>query len=175
MRRPAGTHARQSGEVMDRSGRMHDDVVMTEVDGLPNLKRLKVRRERLAEAADVLEAAVTSAAGEPAAWRDEVRSAVTELQAALVDHVDVVEADGGLYSEIAGSSQRLLPMVERLRRDHRDLAERIDGLDALASASEIQVDALREGSLDLRTQISHHRHRGADLLWEHYNVDIGGF
>ena len=35
------------------------------------------------------------------------------------------------------------------------------------------VDDVREQALALLAQISRHRHRGADLLWDSYDFDIG--
>ena len=146
---------------------------MGEGDVPATMKRLKVRRERLADAAGDLERAVTSAAGDPVVWHGEVRVAVGEVRKALAAHVDEVEAPGGLYVEVAGVSPRLLPMVERLRRDHDDLSGRIDGLGDLL-VDDGPVDAIREAALALLLEISRHRHRGADLLWEFYDVDVGG-
>jgi len=37
----------------------------------------------------------------------------------------------------------------------------------------VPVEDAREGCLMLLIDISRHRHRGADLLWEFYDVDIG--
>jgi len=150
-----------------------DDHLMGDVDVPTTMHRLKVRRERLADAAAEVERAVTSAAGDSVAWHGEVRAAVGEIRGALAAHVDEVEAPGGLYVEVAGASPRLLPMVERLRRDHDDLAGRIGGLDQLL-VDDGPVDAIRDAALALLLEISRHRHRGADLLWEFYDVDIGG-
>jgi hypothetical protein len=46
------------------------------------------------------------------------------------------------------------------------LRERVGG-DAL------DVDAVREDVVDLLADISRHRHRGADLIWNSYDLDIG--
>jgi hypothetical protein len=40
--------------------------------------------------------------------------------------------------------------------------------------SEDAVDAIRAEVLELLLAVSRHRQRGADLVYEGYNVDIGG-
>ena len=146
---------------------------MTDDDGSP-LDRLKVRREGLADTAVVLELAITSAAGDPSLWRGRVREALEQVRSALTDHIEEVEASGGLYDNITASSPRLLRTVEQLRRDHIAMAERIQDLEALLAPDDTPVGDVRDAALALMADISRHRHRGADLIWEFYDVDIGG-
>ncbi|MDY7102977.1 MAG: hypothetical protein S0880_17490 [Actinomycetota bacterium] len=147
---------------------------MAENEGSSTLDRLRERRERLASAADELERAITRAGGEPARWGGAARAALDQVGAALAAHVEEVEAPGGLFAEVARTSPRLIHAVDTLRQDHAVLRERVDALTALAAADPVSVDAVREAALELLVEISRHRQRGADLLWERYNVDIGG-
>ena len=151
-----------------------DDAGVVEADNPGTLKRLRARRARFGGAAAGLESAVVGAAGDRVAWRRSVGVAVQELRIALVDHIQEAEAPGGFYAEIASTNPRLLPAVERLRRDHDDMEVRIAELDALVAADDPSVDAVRDAALRLLSEISRHRHRGADLVWELYDVDIGG-
>lgn len=145
---------------------------MSDGDAPGTVERLRVRRRRLAMAADGLEQAITSAAGDTTSWRGQVRRALEELGAALTAHVAEADGPGGLFDEIAATSPRLLPTVERLRRDHDDLAGQVRQLEVLVAGDE--VPAVRDAALTLLADISRHRHRGADLMWELYDVDIGG-
>lgn len=146
---------------------------MADADGV-DLERLRVRRTRLGAAANELERVATSAAGDPVGWSAGVRAAVAEVRTALEDHVIEAEASGGLFAEVASTDPRLLPAVERLRHDHTDLAERLDRLNAALGAGDVDVERVREDVLAFRAELSRHRLRGADLLWELYDVDIGG-
>jgi hypothetical protein len=147
---------------------------VVEADNTGSLERLRARRVRFGRAAASLESAIVGAAGDRAVWLRSVGAALQGLRVALVDHVQEAEAPSGLYAEIAETNPRLLPAVERLRRDHADMDLRIDDLEALVDADQPSTDAVRDAALVLLSEISRHRLRGADLVWELYDVDIGG-
>lgn len=151
--------------------------VSPDIDGVTDaVERVVPHRVALSEAADELERAVTSAAGDERAWRKDVAVAVVAVGDALAGHIDEVEADDGLYAEILGRTPRLSHSIDRLRRDHDDMRERLAELAPLVSApirGPEQVEAIREKCLDLLREISRHRHRGADLIYDSYDWDIG--
>ena len=136
------------------------------------LGRIKVRRERLEAAAIDLESAVTRA-GDPETWIAGVQAAATEVGAALQAHVDEVETPGGLFADITERTPRLIHAIDVLRREHGTMAEQIERLDAALADRRSSVDDIRDCALALLAQISRHRHRGADLLWDSYDFDIG--
>ena len=146
---------------------------MGDNDVLETLERVKERRERLGSAADGLERAITRAAGDERTWRAGVRSALDEVRAALDAHVDEVEAPGGLYTDIITRSPRLTHGIERLRHDHLTMSGQIADLAAAVAPGGGSVETTRESALVLIAEISRHRHRGADLLWDSYDLDIG--
>ena len=146
---------------------------MGDNDVLETLERVKERRERLGSAADGLERAITRAAGDEQSWRTGVRSALDEVRAALDAHVDEVEAPGGLYTDIITRSPRLTHGIERLRHDHLTMSGQIADLEAALAPDGASVETTRESALVLIAEISRHRHRGADLLWDSYDLDIG--
>jgi hypothetical protein len=150
-----------------------DDRLMTENAASVSLDRIKERRERLGRAADVLELAVVRPAPDPRRWRDNARVVLAELSAALEDHVQEVEAEGGLFDDIATRTPRLIHAVDVLRGEHLTLAKQIAELRSLLGDDDSSVASIRDGALVLLAEISRHRHRGADLLWDSYNVDIG--
>lgn len=137
------------------------------------LERVKVQRERLAEAADALERALTRPSGNEAAWRDATLVAADEVGASLAAHVDEVESADGLFAVIMSRSPRLAHEIERLRREHTNLGSEISELEVLTRSADATVDDIRESALVLLADISRHRHRGADLIWESFDFDIG--
>lgn len=147
---------------------------MAEYERSSTLERLRERRERLGRAADELERAITRAAGQPGAWSEGVRAALDQVGAALAAHVEEVEGPNGLFADITRASPRLIHAVERLRDDHTAMAEQVEEVEGLRAAGDVPVDTIREAALALLAEISRHRQRGADLLWDRYNVDIGG-
>lgn len=160
---------------MDRADHPCDDRPMVESDVSTALGGARERRERLAAAADGLEQAITRAPGDLPAWQQGVQAALDELRTTLVAHVDEVEAPDGLYTDISTRTPRLIHAIDRLRHDHLVLNDQVVELDGLVAADDVLVEAVRERALVLLTDISRHRHRGADLLWESYDVDIGGW
>lgn len=144
---------------------------MGEID--TTLGRVKEHRERLETAAIGLEAAISRAAGDIGVWAAGVRTAMAEVDSALQAHVDEVEAPGGLYDEIVERSPRLTHAVEVLRREHLTMAAQIGRVDAALAAPDPAAGEVREQALVLLGQISRHRHRGADLLWDSFDYDIG--
>lgn len=140
------------------------------------LERARERRYALARAADTLEAALARPAGDADAWRAGVSAALDAVDAALDDHIAEVEGPDGLYAEILERTPRLAHQVEVLQREHVDLRQRVAAIrPQLADpVDERQVEHIREDSLELLKQISRHRHRGADLVFESYDADIGG-
>jgi hypothetical protein len=146
---------------------------MSERASTTPLERARVQRERLAEAADALERALTRPAADGKAWRDGTGSALGEVRAALAAHVDAVESEDGLYTEIMIRSARLAHAIDRLRSDHTKLGDEISELDALVRSPDATVDDVRESTLVLLADISRHRHQGANLVWDSYALDIG--
>jgi phage shock protein A len=140
------------------------------------LERARQRRHALAQAADALEAALARPAGDAEAWRAQVGAALGAVDAALDDHVAEVEGPDGLYAEILERTPRLAHQIEVLRREHVDLRDRVAAIRPRLTASldEREIERIREDSLELLKQISRHRHRGADLVFESYDSDIGG-
>ncbi len=141
------------------------------------LEQVRAHRSELGESMSALDAATALPVGLGPLWRRRVRAALTELAHDLRDHVDLTEAEGGLYADIRASSPRLSRGVDRQLEDHRWfleeverlLTERDDGL-----ADEAALAAHREAATSLVGRLVRHRQRGSDLIYEAYAVDIGG-
>lgn len=138
------------------------------------LGEVKLRREALAAAADDLERAVTRAVADEQQWRADVAAAVVEVDSALRSHIEEVERPDGLYDEIMLRSPRLAHAIDRLRREHETMSSSLSVLGGLvADPSQGDVEVVCDRALAVLTDISRHRHRGADLVWESYDFDIG--
>jgi hypothetical protein len=137
--------------------------------------RARVHRERMAVAADHLEEAIARPAGNLSAWKLAVQTAVIELSDALAAHVQEVEGPGGLYDDVKDRAPQLEHRVDALRHDHDDLRSMIAELEPILAerAAPEQVTRVRELTVTLLADLSRHRHRGADLIWDSYDYDIG--
>jgi hypothetical protein len=96
-----------------------------------------------------------------------------QLSRAADDHVTDTEAPDGLLAEIVEEAPRLWREAEGLRAEHETLIEecarmlgRVEGSDSpLSLRSQVNV---------LLGRFERHRYRGADLVYEAFDVDIGG-
>jgi len=112
-------------------------------------------------------------AGGPVSWTARLRGALTELSEAFAEHVAITEGPGGLYRELADQSPRLAHSVDRLAGEHVDITRRLEELLTAADAEPDVPDVRRTGT-DLLVVLMRHRQRGADLVFEAYDLDIGG-
>jgi hypothetical protein len=125
---------------------------------------------------DVERAAAAAAVNRIAPWAVSLREQLIRLLAAFDYHILVTEADDGLLEEVVDVAPRLAHRANQLRSDHatiRGLIEKvITDLDRPEFLDEAGVGRVRELILDLLRQIGHHRHLGADLIYQAYNLDI---
>jgi hypothetical protein len=144
------------------------------------LQEAAKRRRTLHEALVGLEFAISSpAAGRIPDWTRLVTKEVTAVRDAWDQHIDTTEKPGGLYEEIVSTSPRLAGTVDRLRHEHPDITdavrlmvERIEGVEV--GGLEWPLDDARDDLQRFIGKVIRHRQKGADLVWEAYNVDIGG-
>jgi hypothetical protein len=144
------------------------------------LHEARERRKTLHDSLVHLEEAISSpAAGRIPAWTGTVLKEMGEVREAFAQHVLVTEKPDGLYDEILQRAPRLEGNVRRLREEHPEIVKSIEetttrlehvdvGMDAWP------LDAARDDLQRLMGSVIRHRQRGADLVWEAYNVDIGG-
>jgi hypothetical protein len=141
------------------------------------LEQVRGHRSELGESMAALEAATSLPVGLGALWRRRVRAALTELAHDLRDHVELTEADGGLYPDILATSPRLAHGVQQQVEDHRWFLEEVERLLAERDEGlrdEASLAAHREAATALVHRMVRHRQRGSDLIYEAYAVDIGG-
>ncbi len=143
-----------------------------------DLDKVRLRREMLLRAAASLEAALAAPAS-GARWPEGVGTALSSLRATFEEHVTTTEAPDGIFDQVRDRAPRLSNQIDRLVDEHVTIAadtERlIDRFDhAPTERTAEETAALREQGLGLLAAIVRHRQLGADLLYEAYNVDVGG-
>ena len=149
-------------------------------DITPALSEAKQRRATLHDALVHLEIAISSpASGRIAEWTGLVSKEMVSVRDAFEQHVLVTEKPGGLYEEIIMRAPRLDGTIRRLRDEHPDICERIDAMvrrldETGIGEPEWPLEQARDDLQRLIGTVIRHRQKGADLVWEAYNVDIGG-
>jgi hypothetical protein len=149
-------------------------------DVTPALSEAKARRATLHDAIVHLEMAISSpAAGRIAQWTDLVVKEMTGVKDAFDQHILVTEKPGGLYEEIITRAPRLDGTVRRLKEEHPEIDAKLDGMlrrlrEVPIGGDEWPLDKARDDLQRFIGIVIRHRQRGADLVWEAYNVDIGG-
>ena len=145
----------------------------------PTLAETARRRADLRDAlVDVEQAISRPAVGREAEWTKEVVLRMEGLGHAIDEHIQVTERPQGLYDEISSKAPHLATKIDQLREEHPVLRDRTRGLvDELQARAVGTVWPLQEARDELQRllgQIVRHRQLGSDLVWEAYNLDIGG-
>jgi Ala-tRNA(Pro) deacylase len=139
----------------------------------PRLNAAIVLREKLHDSLQALSRSISAPVGQGQRWCHRVDRSLLRVAAALDEHISETEGPDGVLREIVEQAPRLWREVDALEVDHTTLAE---------SCREIQENlsrraspqATRRRALKLIERFEHHRHRGADLAYEAFGVDIGG-
>lgn len=136
------------------------------------LRAAAAKRVQLKEA---LSRAEVAAASPSAAtdWRPKLVAELEVLRTALDEHVEEVEAEDGLLTEMMTLAPRLANMIDHMRDEHPELCRQVADTIELAGG-DASVAAVRTAVLDTLQAIARHRQKGADLVFEGYDVDIGG-
>ncbi len=131
-----------------------------------------------------MEHAIQTPVGDPA-WRPAVSQAVAQLKAEFAAHVRETEGPSGLYAGVLGDAPRLARGLYGLVGDHETVWEALDDLEGhLDEIDPVQDGApgtfgyrhevVRQDAARLIREVWQHRQRGADLLYEAYDTDLGG-
>lgn len=141
------------------------------------VSELRRRRAELRASMSAVEHALASpAAGRGEHWAEWLRMALVELYDDLREHVAITEGPGGLYQELARTAPRLAGPVEQLTREHEQIVRTVEELLTWVDVTDRVPDVVevRRIGTELLTTLMRHRQRGADLVFEAYDVDIGG-
>jgi hemerythrin-like domain-containing protein len=144
------------------------------------LDEVKRRRKTLHDALVHLEEAISSpGSGRIPQWTAQVLKDMHEIRDAFDQHILITEKPDGLYEEILGRAPRLQHAVEQLKEEHPQISQAIDEMIERLEHIEIggedwTLDQARDDLQRFIGRVIRHRQKGADLVWEAYNVDIGG-
>ena len=144
------------------------------------LEEARRRRKTLHDSLVALEVAISSpAAGRIPEWTGVVLKEMVGVRDAFEQHVVVTEKPDGLYEEILGRAPRLENAISKLKDEHPDIAEAV--ATSVARLEQVEIGGIEWPLDDARDDLQRfigrvirHRQKGADLVWEAYNVDIGG-
>jgi hypothetical protein len=134
------------------------------------IRRARRHRAELRAAMQGFECALAASPADPA-WRHGVAAELARLRNEFRTHVELTEGPDGLYAEVLWDAPRLVHQVYSLGREHEIVCE---ALDAFAARMDAPPERLRRWAGDLLRELSRHRQRGADLVYEAYATDIGG-
>jgi hypothetical protein len=139
----------------------------------PALAAARRQRAELLQSIHQFERALAVPARDPG-WHELVTSRLAALRHAVTEHVVVTEGPDGLYSELLDHAPRLCRGVNILVREHAAIVAAVDALHARLHDPAVTVELVRSWASDLLRELSRHRQRGADLVYEAYATDIGG-
>jgi hypothetical protein len=130
------------------------------------------------EGLEISIAAVENALTAPAdrAWVERVRVALGAVAAEFRLHQSAAQASDGTHRAVIRAEPRLFKAVADQVREQNELAAAIDDLLACLDSSDAVVPAtdIRDRCRSLMDRLLRHRQRGADLLHEADQADIGG-
>jgi hypothetical protein len=142
----------------------------------PGLDVLRRVRAELGGSMAALEQALASPTPGPEAWAERVDVALVELSADFGEHVEVTEGFDGLHDAVLAAAPRLSKSVRRLAAEHivlrtllGDLLERVR-----PPVRAGEMNAIRELGTELLDRLARHRQHGSDLVYQAYQVDLGG-
>ena len=141
------------------------------------LEAVRARRAELRDSMGRLERALAApASGRAVVWGEQVHGVLVEMAEDFHEHIEVTEGPDGLHQAILSGDLRLANAVNTLAAEHSQIAAEIDDL---VTGTEPPVtpqdaEAARAQGTNLLGRLVRHRQRGADLIYEAYQTDIGG-
>ncbi|MEV6924082.1 hypothetical protein AB0M46_06150 [Dactylosporangium sp. NPDC051485] len=113
-----------------------------------------------------MEHAIQTPVGDPA-WRPAMSRAVAQLKAAFAEQVS------GLYAEVLDDAPWVAPYLDDLAGRHRSVRTALDELEGRLRDPGTDEDVRWEADRLIR-EVWQYRQKGADLLYEAYETDLGG-
>lgn len=139
------------------------------------LDAVQERRDEFYEGILELERAMATPAGdEAAAWAENVSIAVKSMHKVLDNHIAETEAPGSFYDDVIEHVPNLIKASQRLQAEHPVLVTQLDQMatEIKGVADDDSVEHARETALDMIKALLLHRHRGAELVYDAYNIDV---
>jgi hypothetical protein len=119
-----------------------------------------------------MEHAIQTPVGDPA-WGTAMSRAVAQLKAAFAEHVEETEGPSGYYAEVLDDAPHVAPYLNDLVGHHRSVWTALDELQGRLEEPN-SPEAVRWHADRLIREVWQHRQKGADLLYEAYETDLGG-
>jgi hypothetical protein len=169
------SEAKETAKDWDSGSGDLDSPGTTNVVGAAVVGEARSKRLSLQAAMAGLEAATASASGADG-WLELILEAVGRLRGALSAHVEVTEGEVGLLAEILQRTPRLATEIALIKAEHEELIDTLDKVDLTVRTSmemdDPDPEPLRRRVMTLLGRLTLHRQRGADLVYDAYNVDI---
>jgi hypothetical protein len=147
-----------------------------QIPATADLDAVRIRRQSLRAAMGAFEAALAApAVGRIPEWTPGLVAALDQLDTRVKEHVAATEGPAGFHSEIVTSSPRLHHHVKVLVTEHQRIAELLDQLRRATNHARTggQVSGIRAQGTTVLALLAKHRQRGADLIYEAYQRDLG--
>lgn len=139
------------------------------------VEELRRKRAELRESLGALELALAGAArAGHRPWVERVHVALVELSADFREHLEMTEGADGLHHQLLRAAPRLSSGVGQLTEEHVVIQRLLDDLLGLADAHAPDVEEVRDRATQLLGLVVRHRQRGSDLVYEAFEIDIGG-
>jgi chromosome segregation ATPase len=143
-------------------------------DKSERVERARGRRQALRSAMMALEAASAAPVAKNG-WLEDLAEALARLTTTFDEHVEMVEGENGLLEEIKEIAPQLKSEMDQMHTEHREIHTLLDSIKTSvkdASATPDASGATRHQVRNLLSSLAEHRQRGADLVYDAYNVDI---
>jgi hypothetical protein len=151
------------------------------VTAAPALDDVRLRRAGLKAALSNLELALAAPAPHRTTWVMRVRESLRAVHEVWTRHIVETEAPGAFLDELVAEAPRLATPAARLRREHNDILQMITRVEKRLELPPADDDSYGCWVDEVRTELNallvalvKHRQRGSDLVYEAYDVDIGG-
>jgi hypothetical protein len=102
-------------------------------------------------------------------WTRSVVEQLAALREEMRAHVRDTEGPGGTYARVLRDAPRLAPGVQALVDDHKAILRALDQ----PPVPLVDVERVRDWARTIVQDVSSHRQRGANLLYEAYMTDLG--
>jgi len=107
-------------------------------------------------------------------WVDRTLHRLQVVGEAFAAHVEAAEGADGIYADAVRTDGRLGFRAMRLCREHIALESRLASITALVRSPGVEPMAIRHPIDVLLNELRKHRQRGADLIFEAYQQELGG-
>ncbi len=110
-------------------------------------------------------------------WLIDLERSLRDLEVAFNQHVVEVQSPHALLDQIVDQAPRLQRAVEATKKEDTAIAKSISAALELFSSEE-GIDNhgdIRNAVLEVLMALARHRQKGADLIYDAYAVDIGGY